>query len=230
MEAVCETCATFSDMMALRATVYRMLGSVYFTELTTEQIEALAAWDFASFADLDIEMAEGAKEVARALRHIHSGTREELAVDYAHTFLAAGSGKTEMRAVPYESVYTSESGLLMGPARQSVYRIMAGEGVLPDVSLHVPEDHLSFECEFMAVLAERSVSAFESGDVDEARRLLELSATFREEHIANWVEDLCSAIEATCRTRFYRGFALVTRAFIRLDGELLAECAAVVEG
>lgn len=219
----------FNDLMGMRATVYRMLGSLYFTELTAEQIEQLAKQDFDAFADLDPEMAQGVKEVQRALRHVHSGTREELAVDYAHTFLAAGSVKGEYRAVPYESVYTSEAGLLMGPARQSVYKLMLKEGVLPDTSLRTPEDHLSFECEFMAILSDRAAAALEANDVYEAQRLVCVQQAFRSEHLAQWVGDLCEAIVTNCRTKFYRGVSIITRSFIRIDVDLLNECVILVD-
>lgn len=217
--------ARFAQTMGLRARIYRMLGSLYFTELSDDQIELLARQDYSAFADLDADLARGAKEVERALRHVHSGTREDLAVDYAHTFLAAGTTKNERRAVPYESVYTSATGLLMEQAREDVYKAMLKERVLPDAELRTPEDHLSFECEFMAALADRAAEALEAGDIDEAARLVDVQQDFHAAHLANWVDDLCEAVDRTCRTKFYRGVALMTRGFVRMDGELLEECA-----
>ncbi|MGN0076066.1 MAG: molecular chaperone [Parafannyhessea sp.] len=213
----------FATACALRAQVYRMLGSLYFTELTEEQIRTLAAVDYASFAELDEELARGAKEIERALRHVNSSTREELAVDYAHTFLAAGAGRAEARAVPYESVYLDESGLLMGPSRDRVYKAMLKEGVLPDATLNVPEDHLSFECEFMATMADRAAAAFEAQDRQEALRCVDVQREFLHSHLAAWIDVFCRAVDQTCRTKFYRGVALMTRAFVRFDAELLDE-------
>lgn len=219
----------FGQINESRAQIYRMLGSLYFTELTASQIRSLAKLDQTTFEGLDPELARGAREVKRALGHLHPGLREDLAVDYAHVFLAAGSTKDETRAVPYESVYTSEEGLLMGPARQSVYRVMLKEGVLPDASLHVPEDHLSFECEFMAHMADKSTQALRAGDAAEAARCMDVQREFRTEHLANWIDDFYDAVDRCCRTRFYRGVALMTRAFIRIDAELLEECASLLE-
>lgn len=219
----------FTQMNELRAQVYRMFGSLYFKELTLEQLRALSRQDFGAFAELDGEIARGIKEMERALRHVHSGLREDLAVDYAHIFLAAGSSKNEVRGVPFESVYTSEAGLLMGPARQSVYKIMLKEGVLPDEALHVPEDHLSFECEFMAHMADKSSEALGRGDKAEAKRCVAVQQDFRSEHLANWIDKLYAAIDGSCRTRFYRGVAMVTRAFIRIDADLLDECGAILD-
>lgn len=224
-----EDVQSFISMNKLRAQIYRMFGSLYFKELTLEQLQVLSQQDYSAFAELDSEIAQGVKEMQRALRHVHSGLREDLAVDYAHIFLAAGSSKNEVRGVPFESVYTSDAGLLMGPARQSVYKIMLKEGVLPDASLHVPEDHLSFECEFMAHMADKSVDALRLGDKEEAKRCVDVQKNFRREHLANWIDALYAAIDGSCRTRFYRGVAMVTKAFIRIDEELLNECDAILE-
>lgn len=223
-----ETSQEFNQINAFRAQIYRMLGWLYFKELTTDQIESLAQQDYSVFAELDPEVAQGAREIELALRRAHPGLREELAVDYAHIFLAAGSGKNEVRGVPYESVFTSESGLLMGQARQSVYKTMLKEGVLPDESLRVPEDHLTFECDFMAHMADKSVEALERGDVEEARRCVAVQKEFRADHLANWIDALYQAIAGSCRTRFYRGVALVTKGFVRIDADLLDECEALL--
>ena len=213
----------FMSACEMRAQIYRMLGSLYFTELTDEQIRALSEVDYSTFADLDEELARGAKEIERALRHVSSQTREDLAVDYAHTFLAAGAGKAEARAVPYESVYMDETGLLMGPSRDSVYKSMLKEGVLPDVSLNVPEDHLSFECEFMATMAQRAAEAYQAGDIERACYCTDVQQRFLHEHLARWIDAFYKAVDQTCRTKFYRGVTLFTRAFLRFDEGLLEE-------
>ena len=208
--------------MRLRAQVYRMFASLYFTELTEEQVRRFATMDWTLFDDLDDEMATGAHEVARELRHVTSLTREDLAVDYAHIFLAAGSTKDEARAVPFESVFTSETGMLMEQARDDVYHAMRAEGLLPQAELRVPEDHLAFECEFMGALAQRTADALARGDETEARRLVGVQADFRACHLANWVGTFTEAVLACCRTRFYAGIARMTDAFVRVDGELLS--------
>lgn len=213
----------FCDLSATRAQIYRMLGSLYFTELTEEQIASLAALDYSQFADLDEELAKGAKEIERALRHVNSDTRQDLAVDYAHTFLAAGAIKNEDRALPYESLFVNSTGLLMGPQRDTVYKAMLKEGLLPDASLKVPEDHLSFECEFMAAMADRAVAALKEDNVAEAERCTGVQQEFLRDHLSTWIGKFYDAIDKTCRTKFYRGVGLMTKAFVRFDEELLAE-------
>lgn len=165
-------CASAVELMRARAGIYRMFASLYFKELTIDQMRSLADSDLSCFGGLDPAIAEGVRDVTSAVRHTHEVAREDLATDYAHTFLSAGSTKNEKRACPFESVFTSDQGLFMQEARDEVYRLMLAEHVEPDARLHVPEDHISFECEFMAVLGERAAEALMAGDGREAVRLL----------------------------------------------------------
>ena len=108
-----------------------------------------------------------------------SGARQELASDYARTFLAADT-YDERRATPYESVFTSAEGLLMQDgARRRVppfLRRGLGRGHCRGVR---PEDHLSFEFEFMALMCDKANDALARGDVAEAARALRVQRDFR---------------------------------------------------
>lgn len=67
-------------MNTARKGFYEFLASVYKVELTEEQIESLAKCDLP--AD-DEFVGAGYSAVKEYLRHRDSGTRQELAVDYA---------------------------------------------------------------------------------------------------------------------------------------------------
>ena len=97
-----------------------MLGELFFRELTQEQVEHLAGMDFAGMDGDDELIAQGYDDMRRYLRHVNSGTRQALACDYAHTFLAVGNYET-FAATPFESVFTSQLGLMMQEARDEVY-------------------------------------------------------------------------------------------------------------
>ncbi len=132
-----------------RAAFYRTLASFYFKELDQDGIDRLAASDLAAIEADDALMRAGYADMAAYLARRDGGTRQELASDFACALLAAGSYE-ERRATPYESVFTSESGLLMQEARDDVYRLFCEQHLAVDEALRTPEDHLSFELEFMA--------------------------------------------------------------------------------
>lgn len=213
------------ELMEMRESIYRLFSALYFKEVTPEQIDFLRNADLEGLGEADALMEEGAKNIKRALHRVNSGTREDLAVDFAHTFLAAGSTKHENRACPYESVFTSRDGLIMQEARDEVYRYMLAEHVEPNTRLRIPEDHIAFIFEFMADLCARLAEALAQGDEAEAARLFSVQRSFFDEHIASWIDQLCDAIEACCRTSFYRGLSQMTRGFINVERAFFDEMA-----
>lgn len=210
------------EVNAGRAAYYRMLGELYFRELTQEQVDHLAGMDFAGMAGDDALIAEGYDDMRRYLRHANSGTRQALACDYAHTFLAAGNYET-FAATPYESVFTSELGLMMQDARDEVYKMYCAQHIQPQADLHMPEDHLAFEFEFLATVIERTNAALLADDLDRACALAETVASFHRLHQLNWVDDLCDAVLDVAETRFYRGVAKVTRGFVHMETDVITD-------
>lgn len=216
------------ELMKMRQSVYSLFNTVFFKELTDEQISVFAALDLEDMGELDAVFAEGAHDVKRYFRRMRSEMREELAVDFAHIFYAAGSSKHERRAVPYESVFTSRDGLLMQEARDAVYHYMLDEHVEPDEKLHIPEDHIAFILDFMAVMSERCAHAVSTGNYAEAARNLSVQQRFHAEHLQSWIDLLCDAIEGCCRTKFYGGFSKMLRGFVHIDAGLMEECAKLI--
>ena len=213
------------EVNAGRAAYYRMLAELLWKELSQDQIDHLARLDLKSLAAGDEGLAAGYGDMERYLRHRNTGTRQELAVDYAHTFLAAGNYES-FAATPFESVFTSEMGLLMQDARDEVFKSFCDEHIQPDEELRTPEDHLSFEFEFMATLLERTNSACLASDFDRASALSRKAADFHRDHQMNWVDDFCDAVDEVAETRFYRGVSKVIRAFAHMESEVVADMAA----
>ena len=188
----------------------------------------MAQSDFSAAGADDPLMAEGYALMEGFLRKVDTGTRQRLAVDYAHTFLAAGNYET-YAATPFESVFTSEAGLLMQDARDEVYRMYCDAHVQPDERLRIPEDHVAFEFEFLALAIERTNDALEASDFPAAAAHARTVARFHEEHQLNWIDDLCDAIEDVAATTFYCGVAKVTRAFVHRETGLVADEVAAIE-
>lgn len=205
-----------------RASFYRMLAQLYFKELTAEQVKHLAGMDFSGMSGDDETIAEGYADIRRYLRHANGGTRQELACDYAHTFLAAGNYET-FADTPYESVFTSEMGLLMQEARDEVYKTFCSQHIQPDESLHLPEDHISFEFEFVATMLDRINDAILDGAFGHACELAQVVSDFHRDHQLNWIDDLCDSIDDVAQTRFYKGVGKVTRGFVHADTEVIAD-------
>lgn len=205
-----------------RALFYRKLSYYYLHELTQEQIERIAATDFEGLDGGDEGIAEGYRDMKAYLQKLTTGTRQQLASDYAHTFLAAGNYET-FAATPYESVFTSEEGLMMQDARDEVYKMYCDEHMQPDESLHIPEDHVSFEFQFLALLLDRLNEALVERDWERASTYAQKIEKFHTEHQLNWIDDFCDAIEDVALTTFYAGVSKVTRGFIHSETAVIKD-------
>lgn len=223
-----EAISQITEVNEGRAAFYRMLASLFYRELTLEKIQEIAALSGEAFDDGDDGgLAQGLSMMTRAVARADGRTRQQLAGDYAHTFLAAGNYKERM-AVPFESVYTSEDGLLMQDARDDVYHMFCDEHLGLDDSVMEPEDHISFECEFMADMADKTNQALAGCDWGQAVHLAQVACLFHANHLDNWIDDLCHAIEGCAQTDFYKGLAQAAQAFIHADADSLADISSSV--
>ena len=71
---------------------------------------------------MEPDLVEGYKEIEEYLENINEDSINELAADYARTFLGAGLSNGSA-AFPYESVYTSKDRIVMQDAWADVSEI-----------------------------------------------------------------------------------------------------------
>lgn len=215
------------DLISLlegRAVSYRLFSRVFLSPLSEQDLDEFSARDFIALSaqfDEGSLLKEGFNDMGRALRKRNSGTRQQLSTDYTMCFdgLETADG---LVAVPYASVFLGEEALLNQEPRNEVYRIFRAESVKPKSSLHIPEDHLSFELDFLAILSERSAEAVKAHNTEEAMRNLALSTRFIEEHILTWLDLLTERANLFLKTRFYRGALKACRGYLDLDLQVLA--------
>lgn len=204
-------------------------SSMLFLELTQEQIDSLRAIDWSAMAaDAASEaMAEGYRGIGRYLSRSGANVRQDLAVEYARIFLGAGVTEEQL-AVPFESVFTSPEAIMMQDARDDVVRIFRSQGMTVDASLNVPEDHISFELDFLAFMAERTASEIETQEPlwhERAAALVNVQASFIDEHVLNWFDKLASRVEASALSTFYPSVMKVLRETLKEHRAVLGEMA-----
>lgn len=209
-----------AQMSADRGGLYRFMAAVFYTELNSRQIEALREAPLPSEPGND-RMERGASAIARYFRLASPDVETRLRVDYARVFLGAGvyEGAT---AVPFESVYTSEEGLMMQESRDQVVRMYREDGFDVEPSLQIPEDHLAFELEYVALLCDKTARTCGAGNEVEAGRLLERQHGFIENHLLNWMGLLAERVESYAQEPFYPAFMQYCMAFIESDAAALA--------
>jgi len=203
------------DTAEQRRLMYLILSRLFFVELSAEQLDEMrldTLFDYEHFEEFSELLHKSDTETIR----------RELAADFAALFL----GLSAHPIAPYESVYTSEGKLLMQEARDAVVEVYQREGLrlseLEGANL-LPEDHISFELEYMATLCQDTAIHFKSNDEAEEIRSLKKQLAFLEDHILRWVPRLCNDVSLRARTSFYRGVSAMTIAYFEEEKEYLKE-------
>lgn len=211
-----------------RAAFYDTVAALYYKPLTQDQIERIANGSLAALSDANKLLSDGLHDMERALSKRTTSTRQELAVDFTAAFAGTSSWKGRY-ATPYESVFTSEEGLLFQDAYHEVHRLYRRGCVRKSEGYDFPDDHLSFLCEFQTVLSKRALQALDAGEADTAREQILLSKAVLDEHILSWFDDFAELALCILKTRFYRGVLKMSKGFFLLDAEVLDDAAEELE-
>jgi len=227
-----ETRQIIDEVLKGRAASYRLFSRILLSPLTESEINELAAEDFAAKAtEFDNEdlLAEGFNDIGRALSKRNSATRQQLATDYTMCFDGVETVEGET-AVPYASIFLGEQALLNQEPRHAVYKIYRAEEIVPRSTAKQPEDHISYELDFLALMSIKASEALESGDTSEVLRALEVSQDFIAGHILTWLDLLTNRANSILKTRFYRGALKATKGYLHLDQQIIAELKEMLVG
>lgn len=132
--------------------------------------------------------------------------------------------KGKRTAVPYESVFTSEEHIVMQESRDDCVRCYREDGFVVDPSLHEPEDHLSFELEYLAHMSVRAGELLAAEDAAGLARNVERQIAFIDAHMLNWIGDLYQTALDYAKLTFYTGMLLVAKGALEQARDML--CAA----
>lgn len=204
---------TISDSIALardRMLTYQLLSSLYFTEVSVDLLDQLrrnASLPAGKLADYARELSAQDLE----------GARVDAAADFARLFL----GMSAHPVSPYESVFTSPEHLLMQDARDEVLSMYRSEGFAYSVRGNLPEDHIAAEMEFMALLCEKEIEAYENDDSEEVERVSRVQRSFVADHLSAWIPEFCDQVQSRSRTLLYGGLAQITEEFLAAEREFM---------
>jgi TorA maturation chaperone TorD len=219
-----------SEFFSSCAETYRFLSQLYFKELNVEAINALSSSEWprdTGNANLD----EGYAKIKRYFAFGVPDRRQQLAVEYARIFLAAGVYTKEVKtAIPYESVFTTEEHIMMGPSRDDVVATFREDGFAVDPSLHEPEDHLSFLLEYLQMMCMRAVDLCTADDPVSLIANMRRQCSFMNEHLLNWLPLLSDVVQDYATVGFYPGMMLVTAGSLEQARDYMEDSIRELEG
>lgn len=241
------------ELARTRAAMYRFLGGLYIMEVDREQLERLKELTFPEVegegaADLDLRegyalmhgdiariAAEfGAKDAANADPAAEAegnafvgqaDALNDLAADYAKTFLAAGDAAGRA-AFPYESVYVDKRRRVGGSTEMQMRALYLERGLTADpAAFRVPDDHIGLILEYQACLCEEMAAALEAHDAEKAAGLAAEQRDLLKKHLMNWALSFTADVIRCAERDFYKGVAKITGGFLKKESELLSELA-----
>lgn len=207
------------ELTRSRELMYRLLSSIYIDEINNEMLTALRELELPAMPEntgsWQEDMRAGFELIGGHLAGFEGKDKEgtaalleDLAADYAKTFLAAGDAAGRA-AFPYETVYTGTDSMFGGSVQMQLNALYAANGFkMKEDMFKIMEDHIGLELCFMAEL-------LALGREDEA-------AVFFNDHLINWVGRFTADVYKYSERDFYKGIARVTRGFIEAEKQLFA--------
>ena len=219
------------ELLKSREIMYRFLSSVYIKEIDREMLQAMLGFSFSEIPETkegwEQELSAGYQLIRDWISGFEGKSEEEtderledLAADYAKTFLAAGdaSGKA---AFPYESVYTGTDSAFGGSVQMQLKAAYVAKGfTMKEDMFTIMEDHVGLLFNYMAELLKRQAEAEEECEAESLKA--EADAFFRD-HILNWIGQFTADVYKYSERDFYKGIARITRGFAEAERIAAAE-------
>ena len=188
------------DEETARAEIYGLLAQLYYAPPPAQLLEALrlAPTEAPSQGAFLEEPWRALVGAARA--------QDDAAIADEYDALFGGVGKPEVYL--FGSHYIS--GFLNDKPLVRLRDMLASLGLARDEAMAETEDHIAYELEVMRYLI--------AGD-DAAVANLTKQREFFVGHLHAWVNDLCDAITASPKAKFYAALAGFTRAFMNVEAQ-----------
>lgn len=188
------------DEETARAEIYGLLAQIYYSPPSPDLLSALRA------AATEAPAAGGFLE--EPWRQLVGVAREMADADITREYdaLFGGVGKPEVYL--FGSHYLA--GFLNEKPLARLRTDLQALGLARDEAMPETEDHVAYLCEVMRYLI--------AGD-DVAVANLTRQSDFYAAHLQPWLNDLCDAISAHPKARFYAAVAAFTRAFSGVEAQ-----------
>ena len=131
-------------------------------------------------------------------------------------------GPNKLLAPPWSSCYADE-GTLFGPTAFAVEQVFREHGFAIPEGAREPSDHIAYELQFLAELHKRALAAWEAGDDDTAGCALAEASEFKRRYLDEWASPFLADVERFARYDAYRGVAALTRGYLQLEEDFLAQ-------
>jgi len=195
-----------------RITLYSLISRLMIIEVDKEFLEFLE-----SNKNI-LELFPNYKDWGKRKEFSNSILKERyLDVDYANLFL--------LHLVPYESFYTRDDQMIESGGDNPVLSLYNSFDFRVELEKArvVSPDHIGVELEFMYMLTEALKKAYEAGDEDGVKEILQVQKGFMQDHLLNWSPMFLINMKKESRTALYHDGADLALEFLLSDFEYINE-------
>jgi TorA maturation chaperone TorD len=200
----------FQQLMKARQNVYDLLRCFFLQEPSADFFKALQEEGLLkTLRGYHPDLDEGVELLSAVLSSpTVNPPVSDLVLEFTRLFIGPSP-------IPlYESVYRSESGLIMQEETLAVRKKYMEAGLVVNPKESLPDDHIGTELEFIFYLCQKATQA-EDGEAREA--LLRMQQNFFREHLMLWVSPLCDRLFQEAQSPYFKGVARMTKGFVNWD-------------
>lgn len=201
-----------------RAALYRAAADAFMNEPSDAALSSIAHGALMVHADEFVLACEGA-----LLKHLAAYASENsgeaacqgkrVRTEYAELFV----GPRAPLAPLYESIYVGYPRRLFSEVTESVRRAYEARGIAVAARNKIPDDHLSYEMQFMAELCMREMDAIAAHDDAETMNLRSDQKGFLNEHLALWLPEFTRRVSEAWCGDYYAAWAEFARDLVGED-------------
>lgn len=225
-ERLVDEMQSLDALLLARSVLYSFFHRVFGGELSAELIEVATS---ASMADVVDEYAAESAEIVTWTQHLsevlkNGETTAEVIVDRARgEYMRAFVGPGKLLAIPWKSPYVTGDPSLFHECTLEVRAMYREQGLRPRRLQHVPDDHVALLCNFMEIMAQKTLRAFEQGAWDDLVSLMNTQMQFVRDHLLNWLPQFADMLNQSKRASFYGPAASTLVTFTKIDVVFLAQ-------
>jgi TorA maturation chaperone TorD len=213
--------ATIRENMAetasARSNVYGFLAHVYRMEPDEALIREIRKPDFSKvLAGIGVALGDEFQDSPP------DQLAEDLAIEYTRLFIGPGPRISPHESLHVESHDAAENDF-WGPQTVKVKRFIEATGLDYGEDFSGLPDHISAEFELMQKLADRESQSWSEGEENAASWCQNVQKRFFTEHLIKWVPEFCDKVVENANLRFFSQMAAVTKDFMELERENLAD-------
>ncbi|WP_010233630.1 TorD/DmsD family molecular chaperone [Clostridium arbusti] len=211
-------------LIANRTYLYRIFQNVFGTDPSEKQLKVVTAnVTINALKLLDTKDNHAMVNAAEYLKSIAYGLNDDFIEKIKTEYTKLLIGPEKMPAPPWESVYITKERILFRESTLEVRKIYMKYGIVPTRYLHVADDHIALELDFMYILSMKIQEAFENENMERVIELLNEQKDFLQYHLQIWIPDFAKQMQKSNSKLYYPEMADILKEFLRIDYDTIIE-------